>query len=203
MRFFVLAFLGLIFVTVLPMQAYAAPEKYILDNPHTQILFKVNHLGFSNSYGKFTSYEGSINFDEADPKNSSVEITIKADSVDLNDEKWNEHVRKADFLDAEKFPTITFKSTSIQVIGEKSASISGDLTIRGVTKPVVLAAVLNSTGKHPFSGKMGAGFSATTSIKRSDFGVSYGLPAVGDEVVIALEVEAYKEDAAATGVDNQ
>ena len=203
MRHFILALLGLVSVAGFSMQANAAPEKYVIETPHTQIIFKVNHLGFSHSYGKFTGYEGTINFDEADPKNSSVDITIKADSVDLNDQKWNDHLKNADFLEVEKFPTITFKSTSIEVTGEKTANITGDLTIKGVTKPVVLAAVLNGTGKHPFSGKTGAGFAATTTIKRSDFGVNYGLPAVADEVVIALEVESYKEDAATDGADNQ
>lgn len=177
--------------------AQAAPQKYVLETPHTQVLFSVNHLGFSNSYGKFTGYSGTINFDPAAPATSSVEVTIDAKSVELNDAKWNDHVKNADFLDTEKFPNITFKSTKIEVTGEKTANITGDLTIRGVTKPVVLATVFNKLDKHPYSGKDVAGFSATTKFKRSDFGVSYGVPGVGDEMSITLEVEANPEEAPA------
>lgn len=178
--------------------AQAASQKYVLETPHTQILFSVNHLGFSNSYGKFTGYSGTINFDPAAPATSSVDVTIDAKSVELNDTKWNDHVKNADFLDTEKFPNITFKSTKIEVTGEKTANITGDLTIRGVTKPVVLATVFNKLDKHPYSGKEVAGFSATTKFKRSDFGVNYGVPGVGDEMSITLEVEANPEEAATT-----
>lgn len=169
--------------------AQAAPQTFTLETPHTQILFSVNHLGFSNSYGKFTGYSGTIVFDPDAPETSSVEVSIDAKSVELNDAKWNDHVRNADFLDTEKFPSITFKSTKIDVTGEKTANITGDLTIRGVTKPVVLATVFNKLDKHPMSGEVVAGFSATTKFKRSDFGVSYGVPNVGDDMNIIIEVE--------------
>lgn len=170
-----------------PVQA--APLHFTLESPHTQIIFNVSHLGFSHSYGKFTGYSGHITFDPEAPAASSVEVSIDAKSLELNDAKWNEHVRGADFIDAEKFPAITFKSTKIDVTGEKTANITGDLTLHGVTKPVVLAATLNKLDKHPMSGKNVAGFSATASLKRSDFGISYGLPNVGDEVNIIIEVE--------------
>lgn len=176
--------------------AQAAPKNYTLDKPHTQILFSVNHLGFSNSYGKFTDYSGKFTFDPEAPATGSVEVTIDPKSVELNDAKWNEHVKAADFLDVEKFPAMTFKSTKIDVTGDKTANITGDLTLHGVTKPVVLATTYNKTDKHPYSGKTVAGFSATTTIKRSDFGVSYGVPGVADDVVITLEVEGLQEDPA-------
>ncbi len=169
--------------------AQAAPQNFTLESPHTQILFSVSHLGFSHSYGKFTGYEGTIVFDPAAPATSSVDVTIDAKSVDLNNEKWNDHVKSADILDVEKFPSITFKSTKIEVTGEKTANITGDLTIHGVTKPVVLATVFNKLDKHPMKGDVVAGFSATASFKRSDFGVSYGLPNVGDDMNIIIEVE--------------
>lgn len=200
MRHLVLSLLGLVLFAA---NAQAAPEKFVLDKPHTQILFEVNHLGFVQSIGKFTNYEGVIQFDEKDPKNSSVEATIQTASLDLNDEKWNEHMKSPDFFDVQKYPTMTFKSTGIQVTGEHTANITGDLTLHGVTKPVVLAAVHNATGKHPMMDRTEAGFSATTTIKRSDFGMGYGTPMVGDEVKIRLEVEAYKEDKTAAGVENQ
>lgn len=180
--------------------AQAAPQTFTLETPHTQILFSVSHLGFSHSYGKFTGYNGTIVFDPDAPATSSVDVAIDAKSVDLNDVKWNDHVKNADFLDTEKFPNITFKSTKIEVTGEKTANITGDLTIRGVTKPVVLATVFNKMDKHPMKGDVVAGFSATTKFKRSDFGVSYGVPNVGDDMSIIIEVEtnpATKADAAA------
>lgn len=174
--------------------AQAAPMTYTLDNPHTQILFSVNHLGFSNSIGKFTDYTGKFVFDPENPAASSVDVTIKADSVDLAHDKWNDHLKAADFLNVEKFPSITFKSTKIDVTGDKAADITGDLTILGVTKPVVLKTVYNKTDKHPYSGKTVAGFSATADIKRSDFGMAYGLPGVADDVKITLEVEGIQDD---------
>ena len=176
--------------------AQAAPQTYMIEKPHTQILFSVNHLGFSNSYGKFTDFSGTFVFDPEVPASSSVDVTINPKSVELNDTKWNDHVKAADFLDVEKFPTMTFKSTKIEVTGEKTANIIGDLTLHGVTKPVVLVTTYNKTDKHPYSGKTVAGFSAATKIKRSDFGVSYGIPGVADDVVITLEVEGIQEDPA-------
>lgn len=178
------------------LAAHAEPMNFTLDKPHTQILFSVNHLGFSNSHGKFTDYSGKFTFDPEAPATSSVEVSINPKSIELNDAKWNEHVSGADFLDVEKYPTMTFKSTKIDVTGDKTANITGDLTLHGVTKPVILATVFNKLGTHPMIGKTMAGFSATTSIKRSDFGISYGLPNVADEVLITLEVEGPQDDPA-------
>lgn len=174
----------------LPVSANAAVEQYEIETPHTQILFFVSHLGYTHSMGKFVGHEGTITFDTESPANSSVEITIDAASVELNDQKWNDHVKNADILDVEQFPEITFKSTGIEVTGEKTAKITGDLTIKGTTKPVVLDTVFNNAAKSPFGDEYKAGFSATTTFKRSEFGVNYGLPAVGDEMEIRLEVEA-------------
>lgn len=175
--------------------AFAAPQTYEIESPHTQILFSVNHLGFSHSWGKFTEHDGKIMFDQENPANSSVEISIETDSIELNDDKWNDHMENADFFDVEQYPEMTFKSTKVEVTGEDTAKITGDLTIKGITKPVVLDTKLNKAGSHPMAGKPWAGFSATTSIKRSDFGMTYGLPAVGDEVKIVLEVEAFAAQA--------
>lgn len=172
--------------------ASAAVEKYEIEKPHTQILFFADHLGFSHSMGKFTDHEGTIQFDTENPANSSVEISIKTDSLTLNDEKWDAHLKNADFFDVEKFPEMTFKSTNIEVTGEKTAKITGDLTLLGVTKPVILDTTFNRAAKHSFSNKYVAGFSATTTIKRSEFGMNYGLPLIGDEAEIRLEVEAIR-----------
>lgn len=177
-------------LAVLAGPALAAPKTYEIESPHTQIIFSVNHLGFSNSYGKFLDHDGTIVFDQENPAASSVEIAIKADSIEMNDGKWNDHMKNEDFFHVEKFPELTFKSTNIEVTGEDTAKITGDLTMVGVTKPVTLDAKLNKAGKHPMSGKDHAGFSATGTIKRSDFGMKYGLPAVSDEVKLVFEVEA-------------
>jgi polyisoprenoid-binding protein YceI len=173
--------------------AQAESQALKLDKPHTQILFNISHMGFSTSTGKFLDYDGTINFDKLEPEKSNVDVTIQTSSVDLGDQKWNDHMKAADFFNVEKFPTMTFKSTSVEVTGEKTANITGDLTILGVTKPVVLATTFVNEGKHPMSAKQGAGFNATTKIKRSDFGMGYGLPMIGDEVDITISAEAWEE----------
>ena len=188
---FIPALLG---VAIIGFAGPASAEKFVLDKPHTQIIFKVNHMGFSHSYGKFTDYTGEINYDEADPTKSNADVTIQTASLDLDDQKWNEHMKSKDFFDVEQFPTMTFKSTGIEKTGDKTANITGDLTWLGVTKPVTLAVQQNNMGKHPMKGINATGFSASGKIKRSDFGMKGGIPMVSDEVDIIIEVEAYGED---------
>ena len=187
--------LGFVSVMALAQPAAAEIERYTLEKPHTQILFFADHLGFSHSLGKFTDYSGSFTFNREDPAASSVEVSIPTASLEMNDEAWNTHMKSADFFNVEKFPTMTFKSTAIKVTGEDTADMTGDLTLLGVTKPVMLHVKHNSSAKHAFSGKYVSGFSATGSLKRSDFGMGYGLPAVGDEVEIRIEVEGIREEA--------
>ena len=188
---------------LIPSAAQAQIEKYSFDKAHTQILFFVNHLGFSNSQGEFLDYDGHITFDEAAPEIGNVEVSIKTASIDMDDEKWDTHMKSADFFNVEQFSDMTFKSTGIEVTGEQTANITGDLTILGVTKPVTLAATHNKSGKHAFSGKYVSGFSASAMIKRSDFGMEYGLPLVGDEVTIRLEVEAVRDEEGGEGTGNK
>lgn len=178
--------------------SFAEVEKYSFDTAHTQVMFFVNHLGFSNSSGRFLDFDGHFTFDRADPSKSHVEVTFKTDGLDMQDAKWDEHMKGADFFDVIKFPEMTFKSTSIEVTGENTANITGDLAILGVVKPVTLAVVHNKSGKHPFGGKYVSGFSATASLKRSDFGMKYGLPMVGDDVSIRIEVEGVRDEDTAT-----
>lgn len=173
----------------------AAVETYSFDTAHTQILFFVDHLGFSKSQGEFHTYDGGFTFDTENPDKSSVNVTIQTDSIDMDHEKWNDHMKNKDFFNVEEFPTMTFQSTAIELTGEKTANITGDLTILGVTKPVVLNTVYNKSGVHPFNGKYVSGFSATANIKRSAFGMTYGLPGVGDDVEIRIEVEGFRQDA--------
>ncbi len=184
--------LTLALMMILPISAQAAPERYEFDKAHTQILFFVNHLGFSNSQGEFHDYDGFVEFDQENPEKSKVEVTINTDSVDMDDEKWNAHMKNADFFDIGQYPTMTFKSTKIEKTGENTANITGSLKILDVTKPVVLETTFNKAAVHPFSKRYVAGFSAKTTIKRSEFGMRYGLPAVGDDVEIMLEVEAMR-----------
>lgn len=180
----------------MPSFAQDTAVKYDFDKVHTQIVFHVNHVGFSNSYGKFHDFDGHFTFDKEHPENSIIDVTIKTASIDMGDATWDEHMESENFFNVTKFPDMTFKSTGVAVTGENTADITGDLTILGVTKPAVLKVTHNKTDKNPFSGKDTSGFSATATIKRSDYGMSYGLPAVGDDVNIIIEVEASPAEAA-------
>jgi polyisoprenoid-binding protein YceI len=198
-----LIFAALVSFAFVPSVARAQIENYTFDKAHTQIFFGVDHLGFSQSMGKFLDFDGGFTFNRAEPAKSKVDVTIKTASIDMDDEKWDAHLKNADFCNVEKFPDMTFQSTAIKVTGEKTADITGDLTILGVTKPVTLATVFNKADKHPFSSAYHAGFTASAQIKRSDFGMKYGLPMVGDDVKIMLNVEGVREDAAAAGNQNK
>lgn len=177
-----------------PQHAFAAAEKYTFDKAHTQILFFVSHLGFAMSQGEFHDYDGHFMFDRENPENSSIDVTIKTASIDMDHEKWDESMKSKKFFDVENFPDMTFKSTGIEVTGENTANITGDLTILGQTNPVTLAVTHNKSGTNPFSGKFTAGLSATANIKRSEWSMEYGLPGVGDDVEIRLEVEGFRDD---------
>ena len=195
--------LGVLSVMGLAQPAAAEIEQYTLEKPHSQILFFVNHLGFSHSSGRFLDFDGNIEFNRSEPEKSSVDVTIKTDSLEMNDQKWNDHLKGDDFFKVASFPTMTFKSTGIEVTGEDTGLITGDLTMLGVTKPVTLDVKFNKAGKHPFGNQYAAGFSATADIKRSDFGMNYGLPAVGDEVEIRIEVEAIREETEGESASNK
>ena len=185
---------ALAFMVLAVQPAKAEIEIYDFDKAHTQILFFVDHLGFSTSQGEFHDYDGSFYFNINEPEKSKVDVTIKTNSIDMDDKKWNDHMKNADFFDVEKFPTMTFKSTAIKKTGDKTAVITGDITILETTKPVALDVTFNKAAVHPFSQKYVAGFSAKTKIKRSDFGMKYGLPMIGDEVDIMIEVEGLRQN---------
>ena len=162
---------------------------YVLEPVHTQILFFCDHLGFSKSQGEFLKFNGQFRFDPEDPSASSANVTIESASIDMDNRKWNDHMRNADFFDVENFPTIEFRSTKVEAQSNTHALVHGDLTLLGQTHSVMLKVKHNKTGVHPFSKKTIAGFSATTTITRSQFGMNYGLPVLGDEVEIRLEIE--------------
>lgn len=174
--------------------AIASPEKYVLDASHSQIVFSYEHLGFSTTYGMFSGFEGQIMFDQDDPANSSVEVSMPARSMLTGWEARFEHFMGDDFFGAVDAELITFTSTAIDVTGDKTATITGDLTVNDVTKEVVLDAKMNNAGQNPMSGKAWAGFDATTTILRSDFKLGAFAPAVSDEVEVLISIEAGKAE---------
>ena len=174
--------------------AMAAPEKYVLDPSHSQIVFTYNHLGYSTTTGMFSGFEGEIMFDQEDPAASSVTVSFPVNTMITGWADRQAHFMSADFFDAADDELVTFASTGIEVTGEKTAKITGDLTLNGITKPVVLDAVLNQTGDHPMANKPWAGFSATTTLLRSDYGLGTFAPVIGDEVALEISIEAMQAE---------
>jgi polyisoprenoid-binding protein YceI len=166
-------------------------DSYTVDPAHTYVSFAVNHLGFSTLRGKFDNQSGTLEYDPA-AKIAVVTIEIDAASIDTGHTKRDQHLSSPDFLNVAENPTISFKSTEASWSGDKLASITGDLTILGVSKPVTLKINSIVCGEHPFIKKQLCGFDAETSIKRSDFGVNYGLPAIGEVLELQIELEAFK-----------
>ncbi|SLN45909.1 hypothetical protein ROA7450_02239 [Roseovarius albus] len=174
--------------------AFAEPEKYVLDASHSQVLFSYNHLGYSTTYNMFSGFEGEIMFDAEAPENSSVSVELPVRSLFTGWEQRFEHFMGADLFNAAEGDMVTFVSTGIEVTDENTGKITGDLTMNGVTKSVVLEADLNKTGDHPFAGKPWVGFDGKTTLLRSDFGLGYAAPNVSDEVEVLISIEAAKAD---------
>jgi polyisoprenoid-binding protein YceI len=172
--------------------AVAAPEAYTLDSSHSQIVFHYNHLGYSTGYGMFSGFEGEIMFDQEEPAASSVNVSFPVKSMLTGWEARFDHFMSPDFFDASEDEMVTFQSTSIEVKDDSTAWITGDLTLNGVTKSVVLDATLNQVGEHPMENKPWAGFSATTTLVRSDYNLGAFAPFVSDEVEVELSIEAMK-----------
>jgi polyisoprenoid-binding protein YceI len=179
-------------VALLLTLSAAAQDTWKFDPDHTSAQFSVRHLGVSTVRGAFTKVSGGAQLNEADLSKSSVQATIDASSVDTRVEKRDNDLRSPNFLDVQKFPTITFQSKKVEVAGEGKLKITGDLSIHGVTKEVVLDVDGPTPAMKDPGGNMRRGTSATTKINRMDFGVS-GLPAfVGNEITITLDVEMIK-----------
>ncbi|MDB9801627.1 MAG: YceI family protein [Loktanella sp.] len=181
-------------LAVLSTSAIAAPEAYTLDASHSQIVFNYNHLGYSTSYGMFSGFNGEIQFDQEDPAASSVTVSFPVKTMLTGWQERFDHFMSPDFFDATDEEMVTFTSTSIEVTGEGTALITGDLTLNDVTKSVVLDAKLNQVGDHPMAGKPWAGFDATTTLLRSDYNLGQFAPFVSDEVVVNISVEAMKAE---------
>ncbi|MBP7709881.1 MAG: YceI family protein [Rickettsiales bacterium] len=167
-----------------------AADLYKVDPMHASINWTANHFGFSNQSGKITDVTGAINLDETRPQESSVDVKIGVGSLVTGLSKFDEHLKSADFLNVAKFPTATFKSTSVAPSGKNFAKVRGNLTLLGVTKPVTLDVKIVRIGTSPISQQKTIGFYATTTIKRSDFDMTFGAPGVSDSVKIVIDLEA-------------
>ena len=176
--------------TALTTSAFASSDDYVLDASHSQIVFSYDHLGYSTSYGMFSGFEGEITFDQEDPAASSVNVSFPVRTMLTGWEARFDHFMGSDFFGADDDEMVTFTSTSIEVTGEDTALITGDLTLNGITKPVVLDAKLNQVGTHPMANQPWAGFDATTKLLRSDFEVGNFAPFVSDEVEVMISIEA-------------
>jgi len=172
--------------------ALAAPVTYTVDNTHTFPRFSYSHFGYSTQLSRFDTTRGSVVFDAA-AKTGSVDITIDAKSVNTGYATFNEHIQGEDFLDTAKFPTATFKSTKVIFKGDKPIKVEGNLTLKGVTKPVTLTVTSFQSMPHPMLKKPAIGANAFTVVKRSDFGAGKYAPYVGDEVRIDIALEAIAE----------
>ena len=178
----------------LPLVSFAAAEQFTIDPTHTYPHFKINHLGFSTLQGRFNHTSGKLTVDTA-KKTGSVDIVIDATSIDTGFQKRDDHLRSPDFLNAAEFPEITYQSSKVKINADNSAIVNGTLSIMGTSKSVTLDVSKMNCGIHPMDPKKQkyvCGFDATAKIKRSDFGIKYGIPAIGDEMELSFEVEAVR-----------
>ncbi len=183
-----IALLSIIAAMALP----AAAESLSIDPTHTWPRFEVNHLGFSTQIGRFNKTDGKIVLDAA-AKTGTIDIKIDSASIDMGMEKWDKHMMGPDFFNVEKFPAMYFKSSKLKFDGDKLVGAEGEFTMLGVTKPVTLSVNGYRCGNHPMTKKAMCGADVTTTIKRTDFGMGYGVPAVADEVKITIPIEAFKD----------
>lgn len=183
---------------VVASAAFAAPAKYAIDKTHTEVGFDVRHF-FTKVHGRFNDFQATILFDEKDPSKISVDASAVTASISTDNEKRDGHLRSADFFDAEKYPALTFKSTKVTAAGKNKYKVAGDLTLRGVTKPVVFDVDFLGAGSVGVGGQSWgtkAGFVATTTINRKDFGINWnkqldnGGLMLADEVTLTLNIEA-------------
>ena len=189
----------LLLALLAPLSVMAAPLTYNIDPLHSYPNFSVNHLGMTSMYGRFDKMSGKIIFDQS-AKTGSIEAKIATASVSTGDGKRadgarsrDDHLRSADFFNSAEFPEMVYKSTKLNFNGEALESVEGNLTLLGVTKPVKLQATSFKCGPHPFNKKPMCGALMETSIKRTDFGMKFGVPGVSDEVKLMIAIEAYSE----------
>ena len=189
--------LTLVLLAALAVPAFAQ-SSWEIDPAHSNVQFGVRHMMISTVHGKFTKFTATATGDEKDPTHAGVQASIDVASINTGDEKRDGHLKSPDFFDAEKFPTITFKSTKVEAAGERRFKVHGDLTMHGVTKPVVLDVEATPEVKG-MRGETRAGARATTKVNRKDFGINWsktmdgGGVVVGDDVDVTIEVEGVKK----------
>ncbi|MGM0767406.1 MAG: YceI family protein [Pseudomonadota bacterium] len=175
---------------------HAEPEKFVVDDEHFSMAFEVMHIGYAPVIGMFRDIEGEFEFDEERNELSSGKLVFRSESVFTNHDKRDEHLRKADFLDSDDHPEVTFELTDFETTGDNTGVVTGDLTLLGKTRPVDVDVTLNKSAKYPIGHKdYTLGITAETTIRRSEWGMTYGLdPAlVGDEVKLRFGFEAIKD----------
>jgi polyisoprenoid-binding protein YceI len=170
--------------------AFAEPVTYTLDPAHTQVAFRIDRFGFNSVLAQFDSVEGQVILDEANPANSSVRAVIQTASISAGDPTRDEHLREPRWLNAAGFPTITFESTSVRIISDTRAEVTGNLTLLGQTHPATMEVTLNRMGPLPNNQRQAAGFSATGTLTRSTWGSATGASVIGDAVRFEIEALA-------------
>jgi polyisoprenoid-binding protein YceI len=170
--------------------AFAAPVTYVIDPDHTNVIAQWSHFGFSNPSAHFGKADGTLVYDADEVSASSVDVTLPLSGLNSFVDKFDTHLRSADFFEADKYPDATFKSTRVEAAGEGKLKVTGELTIKGITRPVVLDVSLNQAGEHPMAKRQAIGFDATARVLRSDFGLGKFAPAVSDEVELRITTEA-------------
>ena len=195
-RAIVVAGLALLVQSASPSEVRAEPALYAIDPEHFSILFRADHIGYQQQLGLFLDGSGSFRFDEAANEVADLVVEIDATSVFTNHRARDNHIKSGDFLDAEAHPMIRFVMTEAEPLSDTHGTITGDLTIRGVTRPVTLDVRLNKVGPYPWGSNHVVGVSAETVIRRSDFGSTYALEGglVGDEIGLSFEIEAIRQD---------
>jgi polyisoprenoid-binding protein YceI len=176
---------------LLAADAARAADKYAIDTVHSAIVFKVKHLGVSNARGRFNAFSGSVAIDYADLAKSSIEVEVKAESVDTGNAKRDQHVRNADFLNVKEFPSIRFASKTVKKAADGKYEVTGDLTLHGTTKSITVTVEKTGAGKGP--GGDIVGYETTFTVRRSDHGMKGMIPAIGDDVEITVSIEAGKK----------
>jgi polyisoprenoid-binding protein YceI len=171
-------------------------DTWVFDKQNALVRFTWNHLGLSRQSGQFLDLDGRLEFSPTDPEGGSVEVAIKAASLTTGVKEFDANLKSADFFDVAANPIITFRSTAVRQTGERTGDVDGELTIRGITRPVTLKVVWNFTGEHPFApvnptfrGKWVSGFSATGTVRRSDWGLTRAMPLIPDEITLTIEAE--------------
>ncbi len=187
-------------VTHAPAQVQSG--SYVLDAAHGKITWSVDHMGFSTYVGQFTGVDAALNLDVTNPSASRLVANVKTDSVGSFNQALDDHLKTADFLDTANHPTARFQATQIRMTDEDSAEITGNLTLRGVTRPIVMTADFNQAGVNPVDQQYTVGFDGEATIKRSDFGINYGLPLLGDEVKLHMEAEFKLQSQGAANPNN-